>query len=237
MKSSFAGLPKGALTFFRDLRKNNNREWFEANKERYLELVKQPVEDLCAAVSSELTRFAPAYATEPKKAMFRIYRDTRFSTNKTPYKDHAGCLFWRSDLGKNRSAAFYFSVSDTSAGIAGGLYGPEPEQMRIVRAHLLEHHERFHRLVTSKALVASLGVLQGDKLSRPPKGFLAGTPGIEYIKMKAWYFYIELDPKAALAPGVVEEIAGRFRKVAPVVEFLNEPLDAGKKKRPVFDLF
>lgn len=237
MKSSFAGLPKGTLAFFRDLKKNNDRDWFEANKDRYLNDVKQPMEELCAVVSSELTRFAPAYATEPKKALFRIYRDTRFSNDKTPYKDHAGALFWRTELGKNRSAAFYFQVTSDSVGFAGGLYGPEPDQIRVVRSHLLEHHERFHKLVTGKALVAALGPLQGDRLSRPPKGFLPDTPGLEYIKMKAWYFYIEIGSQVATTPKLVEEIIGRFRKVAPVVAFLNEPLEAGKKKRPVFDLF
>jgi uncharacterized protein (TIGR02453 family) len=237
MKSTFPGLPKEALAFFRDLKANNNRDWFDAHKDQYLAHVKQPVEALCAILSSELTRFAPAFATEPKKAVFRIYRDTRFSNDKTPYKDHAGALFWRNDLGKNSSAAFYVGITDTNIGIAGGIYGPDPELMRAVRSHLLEHHARFHKLATAKPLVAALGELQGDKLQRPPKGFLPETPGIEYIKMKAWFFYREIDPKVATTPQLVDEIISRFRKVAPVVEFLNEPLDAGKKRRPVFDLF
>lgn len=236
MKSNFAGLPKEALTFFRDLKANNNREWFEAHKEVYTEKVKQPMEALCALVSSEMTRFAPAYATEPKRALFRIYRDTRFSNDKTPYKDHAGVLLWRNDLGKNTSAAYYFAISDKSLGVAGGLYGPEPDQLKAVRSYLLEHHERFHKLVTNRSLVTALGSLQGAKLSRPPKGFMPQTPGVEYIKMKGWYFYIEIDGKLATGPKVVDEIVSRFRKVAPVVEFLNEPLMKAKKQRPVLDL-
>lgn len=236
MKSSFPGLPKETLRFFADLKKNNNREWFEANRQTYLEKVKAPVEGLCAAVAGQLTRFAPEYATDPKKALFRIYRDTRFSNDKTPYKDHAGALFWRNDLGKNTSAAFYFAVTDSNLGIAGGLYAPEPDLMKKVRSHLLEHHTRFGKLVTAKALVDALGPLQGESLSRPPKGFPPETPGIDYIKRKAWYFYVEIDAKVCTKPEVVDEIAGRFRKVWPVIEFLNEPLEAAKKKRAAFEM-
>jgi uncharacterized protein (TIGR02453 family) len=238
MKSTFPGMPKEALSFFRELRRNNNRDWFEAHKDTYLTKVKAPAEQLAAIVSAGLTKFAPAFATEPKKALFRIYRDTRFSNDKTPYKDHVGALFYRGDLPKNESAGYYFGISDKSLGIAGGCYGPGPDQLKAIRSHLLEHHARFSKLVAAKPLAKALGTLQGERLSRPPKGFMPDTPGIEWIKAKQWYYYVELDPKTVLGPEVADEILTRFKLVSGVVDFLNEPLLAARKRsKPLLDLF
>ncbi|HPT29050.1 MAG TPA: DUF2461 domain-containing protein, partial [Bryobacteraceae bacterium] len=169
MKSSFAGLPKEALTFLANLEKNNNREWFDAHRETYQEKLKKPMEEFCAAVGGQMASFAPDYMTEPKRALFRIYRDTRFSNNKTPYKTAQGALFFRAELGKNEAAGFYFEVSPKYLGVAGGLYMPNPDYLRVVRAHLMENSARFGKLVASKPLVKTLGELQGEKLSRPPK--------------------------------------------------------------------
>ena len=229
-KSSFPGFPPEALKFLRALEKNNNREWFEANKQTYLDNVKTPMEAFATAVSAELTRFAPAYATDPKKAIYRIYRDTRFSANKTPYKTHAGALFFNSALGKHDTGSFYVEVSHRYVGVAAGIYMPDAARLRAIRAHLLDHHARFAKLTRDKALVECFGELQGDKLSRPPKGFLPDHPGIEWIKHKQWYYWRELDASLATSPELVREVVSRFRKSAPVIEFLNQPLAAAKKK-------
>jgi uncharacterized protein (TIGR02453 family) len=230
MKSAAPCMPAAAIKFLRALEKNNNRDWFEANKETYLSEVKAPMELVVAAVGARVARFAPAYVVEPKKAMYRIYRDTRFSANKTPYKTNASALFYRSELGRNEAAALYFEVSPRFVGIAGGLYMPSPDHLRAVRAHLMDHHERFDKLLSSRKLVQLCGGIQGDKLSRPPKGFLPDQPGLEWIKHKQWYFWQELDPKLALGPKLVDEVARRFELMTQAVEFLNEPL-LGKKKK------
>lgn len=229
-KSSFPGFSTGALQFFRALEKNNNRDWFEANRQTYLTEVREPMERLVAELSAGLTRFAPAYAMEPKKAIFRIYRDTRFSSNKTPYKTHMGALYSRPELAKNQAAGFYFEVSHKYAGVAAGIYMPSPEYLRAVRAHLLDNHERFSKLVGAKALNGALGELQGDKLSRPPKGFPCEHPAIEWIKHKQWYFWQELDAELITSGSLLKELTERFKRGAPFVEFLNEPLLALKKK-------
>lgn len=230
MKSSFPGLPTEALKFFRALEQNNNRDWFEKNKPAYVEKVRDPMEALATAISAELTRFAPAYATEPKKALFRIYRDTRFSSNKTPYKTNAGALFFDGSLGKTEAAAFYFEVNARYLGVAAGCYMPDAQKLRAMRTHLLENHKRFDKLVNNKSLVEAFGPIQGDKLTRPPKGFPADHPAAEWIKHKQWYFWRELDPKIATSPEVVNAVVSRFKKALPVVDFLNEPLEAARRK-------
>jgi len=234
MKSTFGGFPKEMHTFFRGLRRNNNRDWFEAHRETYEQCVKAPMEELTVRVMAEVLRFAPEHAGQPKKAIYRIHRDTRFSNDKTPYKTHTGALLRRADLPKNESSSFYFAVSDRCVEVAGGCYMPGPEQLRMIRAHIADHGPRFLKLIGNRALVEVLGELQGERLSRPPKGYCADMPGIdavqEYIKAKQWYYYVEVDPKLALSGEVVEAIVSRFKKVAPVVAFLNEPLLALAKK-------
>lgn len=230
MKAKFEGFSRDALKFFSKLEKNNNRDWFESNKATYIEQVKTPMEQLVAAIGAKMARFAPDYVTEPKRAIFRIYRDTRFSANKTPYKTNCGALFFRSDLVKNQAAAFYFEISAACVGVAAGLYMPEPDVLRSVREHIAANWEEMESLLKNRALINALGELQGDRLARPPKGYPADHPAMERIKAKQWYFWRELPTGLALSPKVLDEITSRFEKAAPVVEFLNRPLVAMKKR-------
>lgn len=231
MKAKFNGFSREALKFFAGLEKNNDRDWFEARKQVYLDEIKAPMEELVSAISAKMARFAPDYVTEPKRAIFRIYRDTRFSSNKTPYKTNCGALFFRSDLTKNQAAAFYFEISRSYVGVAGGLYMPEPDVLRAVRGHLAENWEELQSLLNNRALKTSMGELQGEKLSRPPKGFPAGHPAIDLIRAKQWYFWQELPADLALSAKILDDVAARFEKMTPVVEFLNRPLVATKKKQ------
>src|SRR5215475_12538760 len=129
---AFEGFSEDAVKFFRTLRKNNNREWFQARKEIFDTKIKAVMEDMVGHVNLELGKFAPVHITEPKKAIYRIYRDTRFSNDKTPYKDHIAANFPRIGMEKHAAAGFYFSVSDDEIEVAGGLYMPDPDGLRIV---------------------------------------------------------------------------------------------------------
>jgi len=231
MGASFQGFPKEGLQFLKALERNNDREWFDAHKATYTEVVKPAVEALLASVGAGMMKFAPAYVTEPKKAIYRIYRDTRFSHDKTPYKTHVGALFYRADLGKNEASAFYVEISAKHVGLAGGCYMPDADRLRLIRAHIAEHYERFAKMLKGKALAAAMGDLLGEKLSRPPKGFCADHPGIELLKGKQWYYWRELPAETAVSAAVVKEIVSRFQLMLPVVEFLNEPMAAAKKQR------
>jgi len=223
-QTGFTGFPPEALKFFRALEKNNNRDWFESNKQMYLLKVRQPMEQLVAAVGSHMMRFAPAYVKEPNKAIYRIYRDTRFSADKTPYKTHIGALFTRPDLPKNESAGFYVALSAKAVSFGGGLYMPLPEHLPALRAHIAGEHERFRKLVTAKRVTGLLGELLGDQLQRPPKGFAPDHPAMDLLKRKQWYFYREDDAAAALKPAFVQDVVKRFKAAFEVVEFLNEPI-------------
>ena len=170
----------------------------------------------------ELLDFAPEHITDPKKAVYRIYRDTRFSSEKTPYKNHIAAIFPHRGLGKHASAGFYFHITAKSVGIAAGAYGPGPDELRAIRTWLSKNHVEFRRASLKPKKL--LGKMEGNAAVRVPKGFDAGHPAEDLVKMKQWLYWIELDAKLATTPKLISEIVKRFRAGAPIVEMLNAPL-------------
>ncbi len=149
MSSGFAGFPPEMVQFFRGLKRNNRRDWFQPRKHLYEQHVKEPMLELVTALNGELRKFAPQCVTEPKKAVFRIYRDTRFSADKTPYKTHAAAAFFRREGG-----GFYFSVSLDQVEVAGGIYRPSPETMYLVRTHIAENYKELAKTIGAQANLA-----------------------------------------------------------------------------------
>ena len=221
--------------FFRSLKRNNRREWFQPRKHLYEQHVKGPMIELVNALNTEFARFAPEYASDPKKAIFRIYRDTRFSSDKTPYKTHIAASFGRRGGLRMAVGGFYFSVSHDQIEVAGGIYHPQPETMLLVRTHIAERHEELRRLLANRKLTRFFGGVQGDALTRAPKGFDPNHPAIGLIKMKDWILDATLDPALATTPGLYREIVDRFRVMAPLMEFLNRPFLARKRPRDLLE--
>ena len=221
MPTAFPGFPREALAFLRQLKRNNRREWFQPRKDRFREQCVGPMLELVGLLCDDIRKFAADHVVEPKRAVYRIYRDTRFSKDKTPYKTHVAAMFPRSGLGKNSCAGFYFHVSPDGCVIAGGMYMPGPEELAAVRAAIAADPQGWAKLVENKALIRSAGPLLGEKLSRPPKGVPADHPVAEYLRMKQWYFDVSLPPEAACVPSFRKEIVRRFEAMAPVVHWLN----------------
>ncbi len=236
MRSGFPGFPEEGMTFFRALARNNRREWFQERKEVFETSLKAPMAELVNALNAEMMKFAPDHVTDPQQAIYRIYRDTRFSKDKTPYKTHIAATFPRRGLEKHAGAGYYFSVSPKEIEVAGGLYMPGPEQLLAVRTYLAEHHLEFRRIIRAKTLRELLGELWGEQLSRVPKGFSPHHPAAELIRYKQWLVYTMLDSDLATTPYLFPEILKRFRAMTPFVEFLNAPL-AAKRKRRELDYF
>lgn len=228
--AGFPGFPKEAMTFFRDLKKNNTREWFETRKELYETKVKAPMVELVEALNSELAKIAPDHAADPKKAIYRIYRDTRFSKDKTPYKTHIAANFSHRLLDKHAAAGLYFAVSHESVDFGGGLYMPGPEQIPLIRDLLAERHTEFTKLTGSKSYRALLGDVQGEQLTRAPKGFAPDHPAEALLRRKQWYWYVQMDAEIALTPKLLPELKERFAALVPALAFLNAPLLERRKK-------
>ncbi|MDQ2900167.1 MAG: DUF2461 domain-containing protein, partial [Acidobacteriota bacterium] len=176
--------------------------------------------------------FAPEYVGDPVKSVYRIYRDTRFSKNKTPYKTHIAALFWRRGLGKDDGAGMFFLVSPDAIEIAGGLYKPEPERLLAVRTHVAGNTAEFRKTFENRTAKKLFGEMHGEKTSRPPKGFDPAHPAIELLKHKRYILGTTLDGALASTPKLFTEIVARFEAMTPFVEFLNRPLIAMGRKAP-----
>lgn len=191
--------------------------------------------EFVAGLNEEFARFAPAYVTPPEKAVYRIYRDTRFSPDKTPYKTHIAAIFPRNTAVKREGAVFYLHFTEKEVLAFGGVWGPDRDELMAYRGLLRDNHEEFESLLSSKSLRKTVGELQGEQLSRTPKGFPVDHPAEALLRRKQWYLESTLDIGLLTTPRVVPELAKRFAVMAPMVEFLNRPF--AQKKAPKKLLF
>ncbi len=216
-KAVAAPFTPAALTFLRQLRANNRREWFHPRKAQFDGLLRLPMLALCGQVSDDLRSFAVEHVTPAAKAARRIYRDTRFSKDKTPYKAGVSALFPRAGLGKDGGAVFYFGISPDGVRVAAGLYNPGPAELAAVRADIDADPAGFTKLVTAKPLLRLLGPCQGEQLVKVPKAYAA-----DHLRRKQWYVTTLLDPDLATTPGLRKAIVERFKAATPFMNRLNE---------------
>jgi len=224
----FPGFSVEMVRFFQKLKRNNRREWFQPRKHLFDQHVKEPMLELVAAINAELIKFAPAFVTDPQKALFRIYRDTRFGGDKTPYKTRIAASFSRRAAEHVGRTCFYFSVSDNEIEVVGGIYHPAPETMLAVRTHIAENHKELRKILADRKTRRLMGDLQGAELMRAPKGFDPAHPAVGFIKKKDWMLDTYLDAGLATTPQLQREIVDRFRVMAPFVEFLDRAIPARK---------
>jgi uncharacterized protein (TIGR02453 family) len=221
MKPAVPGFPPEGLAFLRGLKKHNKREWFQARKQIYDEQVKAPMVELITALQCEMAEFAPQYLGDPRKMVYRIYRDTRFSKDKTPYKTNVACSFNPRDRVKHSAAGFYFSVSLEEVAVGGGAYMPQPPDLLAIRSRIAERPDQFRKILADRTTRKLLGDMQGEQLSRVPKGFAADHPEADLLRNKQFLLYIVLDPKIAAGAGLYKELITRFRAMTPFINFLN----------------
>lgn len=232
-------LSKKSLDFLRQLKRNNRREWFEARREIYERDLKQSMLALIEKITQGMMDYAPEHVRPAQKCMLRIYRDTRFSADKTPYKSHIAAWWTRNGLEKTSGGGYYFHVAATEVIVAAGVYMPPKEQLLAIRRHLLAHPAEFQRLIESKKLRGKMTLHDPAALSRPPKGFPADHPAIEWIKWRQWGVTATLPVDLVLQSTAAAAIGAYFKLAQPLVDFLNEPLlrSLEKRKKPLFGLY
>ena len=236
MRSPFPGFPTEALQFFRGLARNNNREWFLPRKPLFEEKVKEPMRRLVDALNIALHDFAPEYETDPDKAIFRIYRDVRFSKDKKPYKEQIAATFRRRGA-VHHQGGYYFAISLKGVAVGGGVYMPEPAHLLAIRQRIAECHEEFRRILAARPVRKLLGNLGGAQLSRVPRGFPADHPAADLLSYKYFILYKELPPSLATSPSLYKAIVDRFRVMVPFLQFLTASIAAHPKKPNVRAMF
>jgi uncharacterized protein (TIGR02453 family) len=234
MTTRFPGFSPDALAFLRALKRNNRRDWFQPRKEKYEALIKAPMLELVNALNAEFARFAPDYVTPPEKAVYRIYRDTRFSPDKTPYKTHIAAIFPRRTAIKREGAVFYLHFTEKELLAFGGVYGPDRDELLAYRRLLEEHYVEFETILAEKRLRRTIGELQGEQMSRVPKGFSCDHPAEGLLRHRQWYLESILDIKLLTTSRLVPELARRFEAMAPMIVFLNRAFAEKPKVRKTF---
>ena len=219
--------------FFRALERNNRREWFAPRKELFDTQIRAPMVELDTLLNERLRTFAPEHvADEPAKLLYRIYRDTRFSRDKTPYKTHIGATFAHRTLPRHGGAGYYFEVSHRCVGIAGGVYMPGPEELQAIRAAIAAKPKEFLAVIENPKKQRLLGPLQGERLTRLPKAWQthADSPAAEYLKCQQFYWYVELPSSLALTPRLPGVLIRYFRAMTEGMEWFNKAILADRRK-------
>ena len=223
---SDAHFTAATFAFIRDLRANNDREWFQANKSRYEEHVKEPARCFIVDFGAHLGRISPHFLADPRPqggALFRIYRDIRFSKNKDPYKDHVG-LYFRHAEGKNvHLPGFYLHLEPRASFVGLGSWRPQSTELGLIRRAVADHPHRWRAAVMEPPFSTRFK-LMGESLKRPPRGFDPGHPLVDILKMKDFTGMAPLTQKQITSPGFVEEFADFCAAGAPLVRFLCEAI-------------
>jgi uncharacterized protein (TIGR02453 family) len=212
-----------ALAFLRALERNNDREWFKARKPDYDAHIHGPMVQLLTRLEQDLLAFAPELVSHPKISLFRIYRDTRFSANKTPLKTTAAAHFPHRQLQK-RGAALYFEIAPTRVGIGGGVYMPERLDLHAIRERIATHHRTLRRIVGAKAFTAVGGGLKGEQLTRVPRGYPPDHAAADLLRHKQFLATQTYPAEFAFDPEFYPELLRVLRAVAPLIRFLNNAL-------------
>ena len=216
-----------ALTFLRALKRNNDGEWFRAHRADYVTHIQEPLHRLLETLNDDLHDVAPELACTARESTFRMYRDTRFSEDKTPMKTHVAWSLRPRGFPKGYAAGLYAQFDPRETWIGGGLYHPEPPVRTAEREHIATHHRRLTRIVGAPAFVTHLGALDGDRLTRVPRGFDPDHPAADYLKFKDWMVSRSLPGTFVTEAAFYPTLLAIFRAAAPLIRFLNEPIAAG----------
>jgi uncharacterized protein (TIGR02453 family) len=219
-----------ALRFLRGLAKNNNKEWFEAHREEYETELRAPMRDLIGEMDARMRKFAPEIGGDPKRTMFRIHRDIRFSKDKSPYKTHAACWFHHrrasSRVGSEAdggSAGFYFHIEPGRSMVGGGLWMPPRPQLNRLRDAIGDDPAGFDRV--AKGLTRRYGGLDEEAvLKRMPRGFSEDHPAATWLRFQSFTSGRLLSDAEVTDTGLPALLAKDFQALLPLVRWLNSAL-------------
>lgn len=211
--------------FFKDLKANNNRDWFQDNKKRYEKSVKAPFQKFVADAIDRMQGYDPTCKIQPKDAIFRIHRDIRFSKDKTPYKTQVSAVVGRGGKKEMALTGMYIEIGDGHARVYGGVYMPTKDQLQAIRQEILYNQEDFSKLIKDKGFVKYFKEIRGEKNKRLPSEFVEIQDEQPLIANKQFYYYSDLDSKLITSDNLLDEMFTRFESSLPVRQFLHAPLN------------
>ncbi len=211
---------KRVIAFLKKLKANNNKDWFEVNRKEY-EAIKAEWIDYVDVLIKGIGAFDPEILKlDPRKCIFRINRDVRFSADKSPYKTNFGASM---NPGGKKSllAGYYFHIDPSEVFIAGGVYMPTPEQLAAIRQEIDYNFKEFKAIAESKDIKKYFGKISGDALARPPKGYTEDNPAIGYLKQKSFLMVQKIPVKDLYEKDFEKKLFAAFKAMKPLNDFVN----------------
>lgn len=228
----FAGFRAAARTFLRRLRRHNDRDWFTEHRPTYEAEVRAPLAALVEEVDVRLATIAPEIVGDPRRSLFRIHRDVRFSADKSPYKTSAACWFFHAGAGRgvgsattaHGGAGFYFEFGPTTSSIGGGIWMPPRPTLALIRARIDEEHEPLQRLLGAPALRRYGGLAEEAMLARMPRGYETAHPAATLLRHRSFTVGRELTDDELFSARLPDVLARDFTRILPLVRWLNGAL-------------
>lgn len=218
-------LKNSTIKFLKDLKKNNNKAWFDKNRKVYEEAKADFAAFIQQVIDLHGKKDESIHTLVAKDCMFRINRDIRFSKDKSPYKTNFGASINKGGKKAMNTAGYYFHLEPGACFIGGGLYAPMPEELRKVRQEIDYNFAEFKKIIGSKKFKSVYGDLDKSAeylLSRVPKGYEADNPAAEYLRMKSFIAIINISDADLTSKELVKKTAAAYAALQPVIEFINE---------------
>jgi uncharacterized protein (TIGR02453 family) len=220
------------LRFLRGLASHNNKPWFEAHRAEYEAGVKAPMQALIEEMDVRLARSAPEIVGDPKRSMFRIYRDIRFSADKSPYKTHASCWFYHRDgsrgVGREAEgsgAGFYFQIAPGDSFSGGGMWMPPKEALGRIREAIAKNPKAFEKVAADPRVKRRFGGLDDEgQLKRVPRGYAPDHPGATWLRFQSFVAGRRLSDAQTVSGRLAALLESDFRVLLPLVRWINGTL-------------
>jgi len=212
--------------FLRELKRNNNRNWFQRNKDRYASAVRDPVLHFIADAGPGLKKLSPYFVADASPtggSMMRIYRDIRFSKDKSPYKTAVGIHFWHARGKEGATPAFYLHLEPDRSSVGAGIWRPEGQALARIRDAIAGKPKEWERTTSEREFRSACG-MAGESLKRPPRGYDPNHPFIEEIKRKDFAVSMPLSEATVCSAGFMATLMDALRVSAPFTKFLTEAL-------------
>ena len=216
-----AVIKKETLDFLKSLKKNNDRDWFNKHKDRYVE-AHENVITFADALLNEMNKHDKIETTTGKNSLFRIYRDVRFSKDKTPYSCRFSGGFQRAT--KKLRGGYYFHIEPGNSFLAGGFWGPEPEDLQIIRQDIALSFKEWKKLLANKSLVKTFGKMEGEQITSAPKGYSKDHPAIELLRYKQFILRHRFTDKEVCEAVFLSNVNKAFKEMRPFLNYMSEVL-------------
>lgn len=209
------------LQFLKLVNKNNNRDWFNQNKERYL-IERSNIENFASELLLEMNKHDVIETSSGKKSLYRIYRDIRFSNNKTPYNTFWSGGFKRAT--KLRRGGYYFHIAPGNSFVGGGFFGPSPEDLKRVRDEIAFDPKPIRKILKSKTIIKCFGSMQGEQIKTAPRGFESNNSAIDLLRYKQFLLIRRFSDKEVLSPLFLKVLNKTFMQMRPFLNYMSEVL-------------